>query len=64
MKGRLKCWNCKRWFEQKISCKKCGWFICPFCNSCGCNFKERDLTCKRVYGQDYYYDEEGRYIKL
>jgi hypothetical protein len=34
-----KCWRCKAIItsEENIKCHICGWFICSYCEACGCD---------------------------
>ena len=35
---RNKCFNCgTRVSDDNCRCDDCGWFICPSCQSCGCD---------------------------
>jgi hypothetical protein len=38
-----RCHKCKQSFSvdkmQVSRCLDCGWMVCPFCESCGCDYK-------------------------
>lgn len=62
-----RCWNCGNEVDTDTAekCKKCYWFVCDLCNSCGCEyFEERESEeeyheRRGEYDRDYIYDEFG-----
>jgi len=46
------CHECKRYFEPRMLCLRCRWFICPYCGSCGCDYV-RKVRVKRAHRRTY-----------